>query len=157
MSNDASPFLNNAWKETRNILEGNEWDVEGIAESDKSCSLDRGVDVQTTSEDIWLVSNHADATAVKTSKSNDDVFSIIWEQLEEFPIVNNFLNNTHHVVRSVRIVRDERFKLVVAAINWVFRRDVRWFSIVVIGKIRENFLNQKERIVLVVCNQTCNA
>ena len=156
VSNDASPFLNNAGKESRNVLEGDEWDVECIAKSDESCCFNRSINVQTSSKHIRLITDDADASSIETSETDDDVFSIVRKQFKEFSIINDFLNNTHHVVRSVGIVWDKRFKFVVATIDWILSWYMWWFSIVMIWQIGENLLNKEERIILIVCNQACD-
>ena len=63
MSNDSTPFLIGPWKETRNILKGQDRDVERITESNKSCRFVTRIDIETSCENLRLVGNNADGMA----------------------------------------------------------------------------------------------
>ena len=50
-------LLVDSGEEAGDINEGEDWDVEGVAESDESCSLDSGVDVDDSCVELGLVSD----------------------------------------------------------------------------------------------------
>ena len=157
MPNYAAPFLNDPWQESGYVFKGDERDIECITETNKPCCFNRRIDVQTTSKDIRLITNNTDTSSIETCKSYDDVFSIIRKQFKEFSIINNFLNDTDHVVWSIGVVWNKRFELIVNAVDWIISRDMWWFSIIMIRKIGKYFLNEEKGIVFIVCNQACNS
>ena len=55
----ATKFLGSTRQESGHITQGDDRDLESIAESNEPCSFDTGIDVQTTSQDLGLVGNHA--------------------------------------------------------------------------------------------------
>jgi len=56
---DATKFLGSTRKESGHITQGDDRDLESITEPNEPCSFDTSIDVQTTSQDLGLVGNHA--------------------------------------------------------------------------------------------------
>ena len=69
----------------------------------------------------------------EAGKAADDVLREPLVHLEELPLVDDPLDHRLHVVRLVRVVRDERVELRVLAIAWIDRLGVRRRVEVVLG------------------------
>jgi hypothetical protein len=81
MLDDATELLVCAWQETWHISEGDDGNLVGIAESDKSGSFEGGVNVQAASQDLWLVGDYAYSFAFDISESSDDISSKVRHDL----------------------------------------------------------------------------
>jgi hypothetical protein len=62
---ETAVYLSGAGKEAGHVDEGDDGDVEGVAETDEAGALGRGVDVQTTGKLHRVVAHHADRALEK--------------------------------------------------------------------------------------------
>jgi len=76
-------LLSHAGQIAGRIGEGEQGDIERIADTDKAGSLVRSVDVQDAGQDCWLVRYDADGAAGEPGESCDNVFGIVWLYFEE--------------------------------------------------------------------------
>ena len=93
-------YLGSTRKEAGNVDKGNEGNIEGIAEANKATGLDGGVDVEAAGGDLGLVGDDADGAAVHARHADHDVLGVIWLDLPELAIVNQWVDNVLHVVGS---------------------------------------------------------
>ena len=100
-SNHASPLLVGARQVARNVDEGEDRNREGVAEANETRGLLAGVNVQCSCHCARLVGDDANACAVDASKTNQDVRSEQWLNLEKLVVINNRLDDGVHVVRLV--------------------------------------------------------
>ena len=113
IGNDGSVFLLGSAKEARYVHEGDNRNVEGIAEAYESGSLPGCVDVENAGDDLRLVGHDADTSAVHVCEANYDVAGVALVNLEEFPVIDNALYDIVHVVGLVRAVRDDVIEAVI--------------------------------------------
>src|SRR5882762_5816294 len=87
MLDDAAEFLLRTGKEAGHVFEGDERDVEGVAEAHEARAFDGSVDVEDTSEKGRLIGDDADGAAIETSKTNYDIFGEMFVDFEEVRVV----------------------------------------------------------------------
>jgi len=107
---DAAIFLRGAWHEARYVNEGDDGNVEGIAEANKAGSFDRRLDVQTAGKNERLVCYDTNWATFHTTKADDDVLGVIRLNLEEVTVINRFDDQFLHVVRLIRVGWYQRIK-----------------------------------------------
>ena len=54
---DTTELLVSSWQEAWHVSEGNNGDLESITESDESSGFHGSINIQATSQDLWLVGN----------------------------------------------------------------------------------------------------
>jgi hypothetical protein len=74
---DAAVFLRGARHEARDIDEGDDRNVEGVAEADEAGGLDRGLDVQAAGQHQRLVGDDADRMTIHAAEADDDVLGVV--------------------------------------------------------------------------------
>ena len=157
VADDATPFLDHAGKEAGNVFKGQKRDVERIAGSDESGCFDGGIDVQTTRQYLWLITDHTHRGAVHSCKTDDDVVGIGGEQFHEKPVVNHFLDHLHHVIGLVWVVGHHVLKRFIEASDGVCSGQNGRVSHVVVGQIGKNGGRQFASILFIVSDQGSNA
>ena len=103
MTNDAAVLLIDAWHEAGDILDGDDRDVEAVAETNETCALLRGIDIQSASEDLRLIGQEADGATCHAAEADDEVLGEVWSDLEEILMVADRLDDVLDVVWDVRI------------------------------------------------------
>src|SRR5208283_1668854 len=98
---DASELLLRAGQKSRNVFEGDERDVEAIAEAHEARALDAGADVEHARQKRGLIGNDADRLSVQPSEADDDVLGVMLLYLEEVAVVNDGVDHVLNVVRQV--------------------------------------------------------
>ena len=94
-------LLVNTRKESRNVHESNEWNVERIACTNETCSLFARFNVENTSECHWLVANNTDCHSIKTCETARNAGCPVLEVFEVLTVVTHFANDLLHVIRLV--------------------------------------------------------
>ena len=85
MLDQAAMFLRGARHEARHVDEGDDRDVEGVAEAHEARGLARGVDVQHAGQHLRLVGDEADRAAVDAAEAGDDVLGEVSEISKKSP------------------------------------------------------------------------
>ena len=83
MLDDAAEFLLRAREKTGNVFEGDERNVESVAETDEARTLHGSADIQNPGEKRRLIGDDANGTAVEACKSNDQVLRVMFVDFEE--------------------------------------------------------------------------
>ncbi len=104
---DSAEFLLSAGEKTWNIFEGDERNVEGVAETHETRALHRGIDIENAGEEGRLIANDAGGAAVEARKSDDEIFRIVFMHFEEVAIVNDGVDSIFHVVGLLGIGGNE--------------------------------------------------
>ncbi len=104
---DAAVLLRDARQEARHVLEGDQRDVERVAEADEARALHRGVDVEHAGEHGRLVGDDAHRVAAEVREADDDVLRVVGVHLVEAPLVHDTRDDIVNVVRLVRTVGHE--------------------------------------------------
>src|SRR5690242_18821502 len=85
---DAAELLRRPGEEAGYVDEGDDRDVEAVAEADEASPLDRGVDVEAPGEHRRLVRDDADGAASETRESGDQIAPVAGLRLEEVAVVD---------------------------------------------------------------------
>jgi len=154
---DAAVLLVRAREEARHVDEGDERDVEAVAEADEARGLHRGVDVEHAREDRRLVGDDAHGAAADAGEADDDVRREGLGDLEEVPVVDDRPDDVLHVVGLVRLERDHRVELGHLAERRVRRRLVRRVLLVVGGHEREQLARLRDARAVVRRREVADA
>src|SRR5260370_28052015 len=112
---DAAKFLLGAGEKTGNILEGDERNVEGVAETDKARALHGSVNVENAGEKRRLIADDADGAAVEAVEADDKIFRVMFVDFEEISIVNNRVEDVLDVVWHLGIGGNQGVERIIAA------------------------------------------
>jgi hypothetical protein len=83
VADDAAVLLGDAGQEAGDVDQGDQRDVERVAEPDELARLVGGVDVEDAGHDARLVRDDADAAAVDPAEADHDVLGVAGLDLEE--------------------------------------------------------------------------
>ncbi len=111
VADDAPPLLLGAGQEPRDVLEGHDGDVEGVARPDEAGTLLAAGDVERAGQRHGLVGHHADDVAVQPGVADDDVGGPVLLDLEELLVVHDARDDLAHVVGHVVAVGHERVEV----------------------------------------------
>mmetsp|Transcript_31400 Transcript_31400/g.100205 ORF Transcript_31400/g.100205 Transcript_31400/m.100205 type:complete len:376 (-) Transcript_31400:367-1494(-) len=137
-------------EEAGDVHEGDERDVEGVAEPHEARRLLRRIDVQTASQMTWLIGDDAHGPAVEAREAHDDVPSVLWHDLEHLPAVHDLLQHAVHVVGRVGVRRDEGVQRGGGARGGVRARPPRRLCLAVGEReVPEELPHHRERVHLV--------
>jgi hypothetical protein len=92
-ADDAVPLLVGAGQEARDVDEGEDRDVEGVAGAHEPGRLLRGVDVEAAGELHRLVGDDADRAALDPAEADEDVRREQRLDLEELAVVDDVLDD----------------------------------------------------------------
>src|SRR2546427_11891296 len=104
-------LLVDSGEEAGHINEGEDWDVEGVAEPYESCSLDGRVYVDHTRVEFRLVRDYSYGLAVDPRERRYHVRSPERLHLKQLSTVDYPCQNLFHIVRLVIVVRQDRIQL----------------------------------------------
>jgi hypothetical protein len=107
---DTSEFLGSPWEEAWHIGEGDDRDLERIAEADEASSFDGSIDVEAASKDLRLVGNDTNDATFNLREADDHVLGVAWHNLVEVVAVADTLDHREHVVGLVGVVRNDVVK-----------------------------------------------
>ncbi len=125
MLDDPAIFLRGAGQETGDVDQGQDWNVETVAEADEACGLLARIDIEAAGEHQRLVRDHAHRFAVEPDEAGEDVGRVLLLQFEEVAFVGEAQHHFAHVVGLVGAVGDDRVQRIVAALDRVVGRDTR--------------------------------
>src|SRR5262249_30310557 len=117
--NDAAELLLRAGQKTGHVLEGDQGNIERIAEAYKARALHRSVDVEHTREHGRLVGDDAHRAAVESRETHDQVLGEVLVQLEEVVVVGDGVDDIFDVVGLHGIGGDERVEAPIGAVPGV--------------------------------------
>ena len=87
----------------------------------------------------------------------DDVLCEVLVNFKELAVIYDSANHLVHIVSLVGIIGDNLVQAVLYAGNRVCSRNYRCFLKVILGNVREQFLDGGDCLVLVVGCKMCNA
>ena len=157
MADDATPFLHHAREEAGNVFDGQQGEVERVAGANEPSGFDGRIDVQTTGEHLRLVGDDAHGATAKAGEADDDVLRVSVEELDKASVVDDRFDDLHHVVRLVRVVRDDGFQIFRQPIGRIRGLFERWRGIVVVGKEGQQVGRNGTCIVFVVGHEAGDA
>ncbi len=98
MPDDAAPLLIGAGKETGNIFEDDEWDIECIAKADEARALRSGINIEHASHRKRLVRNNADRFPIQPSEADEDIRRKPLVDFEKTFAIHDFHNHRSHII-----------------------------------------------------------
>jgi len=104
---DSSEFLLGSGEKTGNIFEGDERNVEGVAEAHEARALHRGVDIENTSEEGRLIADMPTGRPSRRAKPTTRFFRIMFVNFEEVSIVDDGVDGIFHVIGLLGIGGNE--------------------------------------------------
>ena len=107
VGDDGAVFLLRSAQEARHIHQGDQRNVEGVAEAHETGGFARGVDIQHAGQHFGLIGHHAHAASVHVGEADDDVAGELAVYFEELAVVHDTIDNIVHIVRLVRVVGND--------------------------------------------------
>ncbi len=150
VADDAAVFLHRAGQEAWHVFEGDERNVERIAEAHEPRALHRRVDVERAGEHRRLVRDDANRPAVQAREAHQDVLRVMLMHFEEVALVHYRMDHVQHVVRLVGRRRDEPVEHLVLPVGRVVRGAPRRIVEVVRRHEGEQLASQPEAFAIVV-------
>ena len=119
MADDPAPLLRRPREEARHVHEGDERQVERVARAHEARGLHGRVDVERARQRARVVRDDADGMPAEPREAAEDVLRPELVHLEELAVVDDPVDDVAHVVRLVRVLRDDRVELGVLAVDRV--------------------------------------
>ncbi len=138
------------------IDEGDDRDVEGVAEPHEAGSLAGRVDVEHAGQNLRLVGHEADALAVHPPKADDDVLGPIRRNLEEVSLVNDFEDQLLHVVGLVGVGRHQGVERLLGAVGVIETLAVRRLFAVRLGQEVDQPADLGQRLQVIFVGAVCD-
>src|SRR5580704_13586466 len=108
MLDNPAEFLLRSRKKSRDVLERDQWDIEGIAEANEPRRFHRCADIEHAGKKRRLVCDDSDGVSVEPGETDDDIFGKVFVDFEESGIVCNGVYYVLDVVGLLRIFGNER-------------------------------------------------
>ena len=107
LTNDTSVLLVDTGQESGDINEGDERNVEGIAEADETSTLDGGVDIEAAGLLERLVGDDTNGSALHATETNDEVLGEVGGGLEEVVVIDDHVDDLLHIVGELGVGGDD--------------------------------------------------
>ncbi len=137
MLDDATMLLGDAGQEAGHILEGDERDVERVAEPHEAGTFERAVDMKHAGQDCRLVRYDSHRVSAQVREPDHDVLGVIRMNLVEAALIDHARDHLVHVVRLVRAVGHDGEQLLLHAIGRIIAGAARRSLHVVLGDVVE--------------------
>ena len=157
MADDAAELLLGAGQKAGHVLEGEDGNVEGVAEAHEARALHRGVDVEHAGEERGLVGDDADGAAVHAREADHDVPGPVLVNFEELAIVHHAVDRVLDVVGQVRFGRDDGVECGVHAVDGVVGGAARRVFAVVLRQVAEQLANHAQALGIVRGDEVAHA
>src|SRR6202011_3007440 len=121
--------------------------IKAVAETHKTCSFIRGIDVEDSCHDTWLLCDNAYGASIETGEADDNILCKIFLYLEKFTIVHNIVNSRFHVIGLGWIIRNDAIETTFDTSGSIRRYNAWWIIKVVWGKITHQLTNLADTIL----------
>ena len=108
-------FLTGTAKEARYVYQSQDLNIEGIAETNETSCFTACVAVEHTCQPTRLVSDDTGRTTIETCETADDVLGIVFMNLHEVTVIDDGVDDLVHVVRFIRVSRNDVVQIVIHA------------------------------------------
>ena len=120
VADNAAVLLLDAGHEAGDVFEGDERNVERIAETHEACGLDAGVDVENASEKCRLVRDDPHSPAGHAREADDEIAREVFMDLKEISpaslvLIDHARDDVDHVVGLVRLCGNDRVECSIGA------------------------------------------
>lgn len=133
MQDHAVILLTGAGKESGDVDQSDQRNVECVAEADEAGTLARGVAVEHAGKIFGLVGHDAHGLTVEAGEADDDVLGIVALYLEELSVVDDGADDLVHVIGTVGRVGDNLVERVLETVDGVVALYQRRLLEVVLG------------------------
>ena len=106
-------------QEARHIHQGHQRNVERITKTHETRPLAAGIAVEHACIALRLVGHHAHALPVEAGEAHNDILGIIGLHFKKLTIVHYRSDNFVHVIRLIRIVRNDFIEEILQTVNRV--------------------------------------
>src|SRR6266481_4446403 len=86
MLDDAAELLLRAREKTGYVFKGDQWNVEGVAETHEARAFHGSVDIENARQKSRLIADDADGTAVEARKAHDEILRVVFVDFEEVAV-----------------------------------------------------------------------
>ncbi|MPM37910.1 hypothetical protein SDC9_84530 [bioreactor metagenome] len=156
VADDAAVLLGDARQEAGDVDEGDQRDVEGVAEPDELRALVGGVDVQHAGHHTRLVRHDADGVPVDAGEADDDVLRVAGLDLEEVGVVDDAPDDLPDVVALLALGRYDVAQRLVR-LDDIVGVDPRRLGEVVLRQEAEQLLRDQDGFRVVVGDEVVHA
>src|SRR2546428_14152019 len=107
MADDAGAFLLCSRQVTGDIDESDNRDAERVAKSNESRCFVGAIHIQAASQEQRLICDKSNRMAMESPKTGDQIAGPLRLQFEELVIIRKAADDTTHVIRLLRVFRNE--------------------------------------------------
>ncbi len=157
MADDAAELLCGARKEAGNILEGQNRNVERVAEAHETRALHRRVDIQAAGQIGGLIGDDAHGTPVQPREAHHDVAGEVLMDFEEFAVIDHAMNDIGDVVGLVGFGRHQRVERRVHASGGVRGGTARRIVAIVLRQVAEQLADHAQALAIVGRDEMADA
>jgi len=157
MSNNTAVFLSCSRQKSRYINQCYQWNIEGIAETNKTSCFTRRINIENTCKITRLISHDTDRSPVKACKTYHNILCIITVHFQKFIVVNNRVDYVFYVVWFVRIIRNYTVERVFQTVDRIVASCHRSIFQIVLWHIAQHFSNQKDTFFFVLSHKMGNS
>src|SRR5438105_3590395 len=116
MLDEAAIFLRHAGQKAGDIDEGQERNIEAVAEADEARGLAAGIRIENARQYHRLVGDNAHRSPLHAPKADDDVSGESLLDLEEIALIDDFEDQFLDIVRLIGIARHKRVERFIGAL-----------------------------------------
>ena len=149
MADNAAVFLGHARHETGNVDEGDQWDVECIAEADELAALVGRVDIQYTGHHVGLVGDDADRAADHSGETGHNIWCEASLDFEEVPAVDDARDDFADIVALLAVDRNNVTQCWVGLDDFFRIDDRRFFSVVLRQEAQQLLCNEHGLLIVI--------
>ena len=158
MADDAAELLRRAGQEAGHVFEGQDRDVEGVAEAHEARALHRGIDVQAARQKRRLIGHDArSARPSMRAKPTTMFLRPVLVHFEELAIVHHAVDHVLDVVGQVGFGRDDRVERRVHAVDGVGGGAPRRIFAVVLRQVAEQLADHAQAFGIVGGDEVAHA
>src|SRR3972149_5955602 len=157
VANDAFVLRGDTRQESGRIAEGEQWNVEGVAEAYEAGDLVGGVDFHRASHDRGFLGNDTHGVTAHAGQPDDSVGGESSLKFNETAAVDDMVDHFVHIVGIVGIGRDDVIQFLVHAGGVVTGVDERGILGVVRGQIAQNPARQSDGFLVAGGGQVSGA
>ena len=153
---DAGILLTRSAEETGNVNKRENLNVESIAETYETGCFAGCIAVKHTGEPVGLVGDDTCRATVETGETADDIFCVVFLNFHEVAVVHDSVDNIFHVIRFVRVVRNNLVEAVIYTCGIVLALEDGSLFHVVLRNERDKAANLSHCLVLCGSNEVCH-
>src|SRR5271157_255186 len=157
VGDDAAELLLRAGQKSRDIFEGDQRDVEAVAEAHETRALDAGADVEHAGQKRRLVGDDAHGFPVQPGEADHDVPGVMLLHLEEVAVVHDGVDHVLNVVRLIGFGGDDGVQALVNAVDGIGARFARRIFEVVGRNETEQLAHHAQALGVIVGHEVRHA